>query len=122
MEETKAISITKLANYCSMKCLVCDFQATESKLNKLKKRLKKTDDYLATLTTRIDFIFKKLGNETYFKIMEIICRRYRLLTKEKKLFSQRRSAIVEDIKKKQEKKETYTACKSCIACKHNRLL
>lgn len=96
---------------------VCDFQALTSRLNKLKKNLKKTDEYVALLANRVKFVFDKLDSGTYLHLTEMLARRHQNYTDEEAAFLERVADLTREVGRVEGLIGLCVPCNVCIACK-----
>lgn len=96
---------------------VCEFQAVDSKLRKLKRKLRKTDEYVAHLGTRIGFLMKMMDGGNHPNVIEMMSRRHREYTDEELEFLSRAKDLTEEVGRVEVLLQLTVACGRCVACR-----
>lgn len=100
----------------------CEFQALNYRLNKLKKKLKKTDKHIGQLTHRISFIFDKLNRGVFINLTETLVRRHKTYVDEKKEFFKKIIILKNEIHQIEILIKNKTQCNCCVVCNLHKII
>ena len=95
----------------------CEFQVLTFRLNKLKKKLKKTDKHICHLTTRIAFVLDKINRGIYVNLIGKLVTRHKTYSDQKKEFLKKMIALKNEIDQIQILVSHKNQCKCCFLCK-----
>lgn len=110
--------IRQLKNNCNTNRshYFCEFQVLNSRLNKLKKKLKKTDKHICHLSSRISFVLDKINRGVYVNLIDKLVIRHKTYSDQKKEFLKKMIALKNEIGQIEILLNHKIQCKCCFLC------
>jgi hypothetical protein len=108
--------LRRLLDTYTVNPLVCAYQAYGSKLHKLKKRLKKADEYLQYVGSRVEWIESATARGSFANCRDLLIRKYRSFLSERTWIRLVHATLAEEVDRVESLRGQTEPCDRCRAC------